>query len=101
MRAITQIVVLSNPGTSDWTRRLLALDEDGYLWWTPLDQDGDAGPEPPWEAIRGPADNPPFMDLRDKLDRLEDQVRRQAAENEDLRKRVDELPPATVLEKAD
>ena len=90
MRAITQIIILSNPDPA--LDRLLALDEDGYLWTTVTEIGAQDAPVPFWEAIPGPGDNPPFMDTRDRLTRLEDSLRAQAKENEALKKRLEDLP---------
>lgn len=89
MRGVVQVLVLKSMPHE----RLLIVDEDGWLWTTMLDTNGLPSAEPIWEPIRGPGDMPPFMDMRDRLDRLEDAVRAKERENEALRERLDHLPP--------
>ena len=89
MRGVVQALTLKSTPHD----RLLIVDEDGWLWSTLLDTNGMPAPEPVWEPIRGPGDMPPFLDMRDRLDRLEAAVRARDDENAALRQRLDELPP--------
>lgn len=91
MRAITQIVVLSNPSTE--LDRLLCVDEDGFLWTTVVLIGEPVPKEIEWIPIPGPGDNPPFMDMRDQLTRLEDSLKATAEDNKRLKERLDGLPP--------
>jgi hypothetical protein len=71
---------------------VIALDEDGYLWRGIIEITPTEALEADWTPIRGPADAPPFMDTRSRLDRLEDSIRDQVEERDRIRKRLDSLP---------
>ncbi len=91
MRELRQIwVIHGNPGSE--ADRVLALDSDGYLWQTYL-LSPPGSPPSVWEAIPGPPDQPPFLDTRDRLTRLEDGIRAQTEERDRIRERMDDLPP--------
>lgn len=91
MRPITQFQVVEE---GEETFTVVALDEDGYLWHGVVTYRL-AGPlEAAWTAIRGPKDDPPFMDTRSHLDRLEDEIRDRVEQREALQQHLDSLPKA-------
>jgi len=98
MRAFTQVQVDGDI--------IFALDEDGVLWRGQIIRRGDPGQQDRpiefdhtgaiqcrWRPLTAPPDDPPFMDTRDKLTRLEDRIRQDVAERDALRERFDSLPP--------
>jgi len=89
MRNLVDFQILSE---SDEHITVMALDDDGYLWFGTVKYELTGALEADWQPIRGPRDDPPFMDTRDHLTRIEDDAKAKDADRERISERIGELP---------